>query len=492
MLRALALALSLTVLVPAAASAQDDVIDPVKLREAIDKGVAYLKGLQQPDGSFQLPPNTESLETNFPLGYSALATLTLLKCGVKADDPIIDRAFTHLYSLPLRKTYEVSMLILAIEARFAPPEELLEEKKELGYTTVVRGHFQKKARKLDNDKLTACVNWLIGHQSKSTVGGWRYPEGEIDQDNSCTQYAMLALKGARRLGAEVPMEVFERVADFLVQQQDETGPEVAYFPVPAADMAIHEMLTLDQRRKREEKEKKEEEKRLEREAREAAKGQTREREGAPGTAARGNETTERRVMNARGWGYLPRPVDPKDGGRQATPIGKGACPNRTGPVPTRTVSEQKSTGSMTCSGIAALCIAKSELENAPASWRPREEAVETAIRDGCAFLANWWNPKANIASDPTKIVGWQYYYFYSVERAGVLCGTYRFGDHDWWDEITEYLLGAQQAEGSWPDTKGLSKLSPTCFALLVLERSTIPLVPLPPKRVMTGHGGAGR
>ena len=43
-------------------------------------------------------------------------------------------------------------------------------------------------------------------------------------------------------------------------------------------------------------------------------------------------------------------------------------------------------------------------------------------------------------------------------------------------------------EGSWPDTKGISRLGRTCFALLFLKRATIPLLPLPPKRVMTGQG----
>lgn len=442
-----------------------DAIDPVALEAAIDKGLTYLKSLQQPDGSFQLPKNDDSLETNFVQGYCALAALTMLKCGVPPDDPAIERAFQHIYSLPLRKTYEVSLVILAIEARFQPPAELLEEKKEHGYTTVVRSLFQKRARKVDQQKLQECVDWLVGHQAPQPIGAaWRYPQGEINQDNSCTQYAVLALKSARRLGANVPIGVFEKVADFFVSQQDATGPEVEWFPVPAADGLIGEMLTLEQRRKREEKERKEEEKR-------AGKEATRERAKNPG----GEVTIERRRMNARGWGYLPRPAP------------EGPPPeSRTGPVPQRTVSEQISTGSMTCSGIAALCIAKSELENHPASWRPREQAVEQAIRDGCAFLANWWNPKANFSSDPKKTVGWQYYYFYSVERAGVLAGTYKWGTHDWWDETAAYLLGAQQPEGSWPDTKGLSKLSPTCFALLFLTRATVPLVPLPPKRIKTG------
>ena len=467
MIRALPVACALLLVSSALPARAQDAIDADRLNAAIDKGVAWLQALQRPDGGFDLPPPPDggTLESGFPLGYSALATLTLLKCGTAADDPAIERAFQHLYSLPLKKTYEVSLLILCIEARYAPPPELLEKKADQGYASIARNHFRARARKPDLDKLQACVDWLVGHQSKTSGAGWRYPQGEIDQDNSCTQYAMLALKSARRLGVGVPIEVFEKVADFMVAQQDATGPEVPWFAVPAADVPIYEMLTLEQRRKKEEKEQKEEEKRAER---------------AEGTKERGKpapESLERRVLNARGWSYLPRP----------TP--EGPPPeSRTGPVPARTVSEQNTTGSMTCSGVAALCIAKSELESAPASWRPREEAVERAIRDGCAWLAHFWNPKENPSSGEKKTVGWKYYWFYSVERAGVLAGTYTFGEHDWWEEGAAHLLQVQLPEGAWPDAKGLSKLSPTCFALLFLRRSTVPLVPLPKKRVMTGRG----
>ena len=70
-----------------AASAQDT-IDRVQLEASIDKGLSWLKGLQQPDGSFKLPPvKTDTLETSFKMGYSSLATLTLLKCGTPPNDP---------------------------------------------------------------------------------------------------------------------------------------------------------------------------------------------------------------------------------------------------------------------------------------------------------------------------------------------------------------------------------------------------------------------
>lgn len=453
-------------------------IDPDALAKAIEKGREWLKPLQRADGGFDLPPAPDgTLETNFPQGYSALATLTLLKTGTPPDDPSIERAFQYIYSLPLKKTYEVSLVILCIEARYVPPPELLQKKEDQGYTSVARGFFRGKARKQDLAKLQECVDWLIAHQSKQIGAGWRYPQGEIDQDNSCTQYAMLALKGARRLGANVPLAVFEKVADFLVAQQDATGPEVPWFAVPAADGPIYEMLTIDQRQKKLDKERKEAEKEAAKEAarrqKEAEKDGTRVREQeGPETPL---ETLVRPRLTARGWSYLPRPVE------DAPPP-----ESRVGPVPARTVSEQNTTGSMTCSGVAALCIAKSELENTPGSWRPRQQAVEQAIRDGCAWLAHFFNPKENPSSGDKKTVGWKYYWFYSTERAGVLAGTYQFGEHDWWDEIAEHVLTQQNAEGSWPDAKGLSRLSRTCFALLFLSRSTVPLVPFPKKRVMTG------
>ena len=123
-----------------------------ELKQSIEKGRTWLQGLQQPDGSFQLPPAVDTLETGFPLGYCALATLTLLKTGTAPDDPIISKAFDHLYGLPLRKTYEVSMLIMAIEARFAPPDEAQDPEKK-SYTTVARNFFGKKARPVDKEKL---------------------------------------------------------------------------------------------------------------------------------------------------------------------------------------------------------------------------------------------------------------------------------------------------------------------------------------------------
>lgn len=83
-------------------------------------------------------------------------------------------------------------------------------------------------------------------------------------------------------------------------------------------------------------------------------------------------------------------------------------------------------------------------------------------------------------------------YLYGLERAGDLLGLRFFGKHDWYREGAEFLIGAQQAGGSWPgvakgapNAHGETELLRTCFALLFLKRATIPpSVPLGP--VVTG------
>jgi hypothetical protein len=194
-------------------------------------------------------------------------------------------------------------------------------------------------------------------------------------------------------------------------------------------------------------------------------------------------------MHARGWGYLPRPpvkLAPADqkGSREKDP---GTTKAGESPEPPAAPSGrgQQTYGSMTCSGIAALVICKSELEKDKAWWSAWGPHVDQGIRDGCAWLAHHFS----VTTNPLKRT-WFYYYLYGLERAGVMAGTYELGKHDWYDEGAAQLLGLQSPSGNWPVDGSATELADTCFALLFLKRGTIPLVKLPPKRTATGVGGA--
>ncbi|HZU99079.1 MAG TPA: hypothetical protein VFF73_20395, partial [Planctomycetota bacterium] len=234
---------SLLVVLVAAQSAYAEGPDPAKVKSAIDKGVEWLKKRQSPDGSFPVEAVSDEKdaigrsESHHLEGTTALALLALLKCGVKPDDPIINKGFDFLMEREPTSTYSVSLEILALEARFQPSTQQVEKEKR-PYATVAHDRFAKIARPEDKKWLDDLVKWLLSKQQTSV---WRYPSGpdaDSNQDNSCTQYAVMALKAGARLGADVPIETWKKVAEYFVAQQDATGPSFDVFRVPAADGSI--------------------------------------------------------------------------------------------------------------------------------------------------------------------------------------------------------------------------------------------------------------
>jgi hypothetical protein len=71
--------------------------------------------------------------------------------------------------------------------------------------------------------------------------------------------------------------------------------------------------------------------------------------------------------------------------------------------------------------------------------------------------------------------GWQYYYLYALERAGIFYGTETMGNHEWYPEGAQYLLTMQAADGSWTSKGADHSIWDTCFAILFLRRATRPL-----------------
>ncbi len=81
-----------------------------------------------------------------------------------------------------------------------------------------------------------------------------------------------------------------------------------------------------------------------------------------------------------------------------------------------------------------------------------------------------------------------YYNVFSLERAGTLEDTKKFGDHDWYSEGAAWLLKHQQGDGGWPTEERFKagdaggdrarfdrRTWSTCFALLFLKRATMTL-----------------
>jgi hypothetical protein len=80
-----------------------------KVDEAIERGVLWLKKSQLPSGSWSPSQNV--------VGLAALPGLTLLECGVPADDPCVRKAVENVRNgIPkLGKTYELALAILFLD-----------------------------------------------------------------------------------------------------------------------------------------------------------------------------------------------------------------------------------------------------------------------------------------------------------------------------------------------------------------------------------------
>ena len=168
-------------------SAQDQgPITAEMVRRAIDRGVKYLKDQQDPRSG------TWNDMADYPKGVTALCTLALLNSGVEPSDPSIQKALTTLRKVKPTKTYSVSLRTMAMCA--AEP-------------------------KRDLPIIQRYVRWLESTQLPN--GLWSYPSG--GGDNSNTQFAILALHEAERVGAKVDPATWRRAADYWAGCQNADG-----------------------------------------------------------------------------------------------------------------------------------------------------------------------------------------------------------------------------------------------------------------------------
>ena len=188
-----------------------------RVQDAIVRGANWLLLHQAEDGSW-----AAERRTGYPLGPTALATLALLKAGIPPCHPRLEKAFEYLRKQPLTKTYEVSILLMAIDARYDPVSDPFAKEEVDRYgQRVVPDPCATQISKEDLAWMRQGVDFLVKHQ----VGGyWRYPEGGFDLSN--TQYALLGLKAADRCGLRVPLEVWRSSLAFLLGFQEADGPDV--------------------------------------------------------------------------------------------------------------------------------------------------------------------------------------------------------------------------------------------------------------------------
>lgn len=212
-----------------------------RVNQAIDSGVAWL--LKQPavSGTFgDLSGRGGNYAGGkdgyvFGSGLTSLSLYALLKCEVPPDHPVIQKGFEWLrraHEVPM-SSYEISTLILALEARSNPHKK--ENQRE-------REGRAREGRKAAPVKLPAAdAAWmrkLVAQLMRRRQGraGWRYnlanppDKGPLvscppaDVDMSSTQLAVLALAAVERCGLRQPDDLYVSLLDWTLGQQEKAGP----------------------------------------------------------------------------------------------------------------------------------------------------------------------------------------------------------------------------------------------------------------------------
>jgi hypothetical protein len=385
-------------------------MDDEDIQKAIRRGVACVRGGQSIGGTWLYSE----------IGATALAGLTLVECGVPADDPVVQNAAAAVRtSLPrLDTTYSLSLSILFLDRLGdkgdAPLIEALAKRLIAGqdrtggwtYTCPIPGG-DDEARRLET--VAQRRNELVGRRDLPKVGpgapGARGPGGTAEErrisppppppgggpgggpggappgagwgnwlggDNSNAQFAILGLWVAGRHGVNVEEALAKGEAHF------------------------------------------------------------------------------RRSQNAdAGWGYA-----------YAAP---------------------ESSASMTCAGLLGLAFghgaAEVARERKGGQGRKRDVSDDPAIKNGLTALSTVigrpvGNTRPGEIPKLGQAAGNAYYFLWSLDRVAVAYGLETIGGKDWYRWGAEILLSSQQPDGSWKGDyeRGYAD---TCFALLFLRRSNL-------------------
>lgn len=193
----------------------------VQVNDAINRGAAWLKQSQRADGSWRHFAH----HRGYPMGSTALAVLTLLKCGTPKDDPAVQKAFAYLKKLEMRYVYSVAVLLMALDARYAPARDPFAIERVDRYGQRRRKDpCANQITPADKAWMEKGVAFLLEHQKAG--GYWRYPSGDYDTSN--TQFALLGLHAATRCGMKISQRVWLDALRHMLAFQEKDGEPVMY------------------------------------------------------------------------------------------------------------------------------------------------------------------------------------------------------------------------------------------------------------------------
>jgi len=181
-------------------------VAPAKVREAIDKGKAWLYTQQKPDGSFEAKPQRDPNDKAWTEsggqwgGSTALIVYALLVGGESPGEAKLSKAITFLKEAELQGVYAIA-LRCQVWANLPQSPEV------------------KQLLRKDTQQLLGMMQ-----TSGRAKGFWDYLPGTGDgYSHSRGNYAVLGLWAAAQSGVEIPDSVWKQVVEGWIGHQDPTG-----------------------------------------------------------------------------------------------------------------------------------------------------------------------------------------------------------------------------------------------------------------------------
>jgi len=184
---------AVAIIATGAAAQKQQPLTAAQVRQSIRQGADYLLKEQSHRGTW------DDMAT-YPGGVTALCTLALLTAGESPSSPAMQKSLDYLRRLEADKTYTVALQTMALCAGEPRRDFVL---------------IQRNA------------DWLQRAQRDrgDRVGAWSYGDqrDQIGSDNSNSQFAVLALHEAERVGAKINPATWQKAADFWKRAQRPDG-----------------------------------------------------------------------------------------------------------------------------------------------------------------------------------------------------------------------------------------------------------------------------
>jgi hypothetical protein len=426
---------------------------------AIDRGVAYLRQTQKRNGSWS--------DKEFTIGYAALAGLTLLECGVPADDPAIKKAALHVRfsAATLNHTYQISLAILFLDRLGNTRDRKLIQ--TLGLRLVAgqnaAGGWTYSCPVLKTQEEQMLLAYLRQRQPKHLQEGiaWAKPgsllhESIVDAKQPMKKTELAEGIPDTKKSGETTTPTESKLGDPLPSDtKSKTKPRPKgktpkKAPPEPKVVPIHRQFLPPNVRN------------LPVVGPRGASGKI------DAAEARDDNSNSQFAIIAlwaarRHWVPMERTlslVDDRYRTSQHPDAGGWGYQLKSGQTP-----------AMTCVGLIGLAVGHASAREAmePGTAPLKQAAQDEAISRGLRALGGYIQPGSR------QTPGGGLYLLWSLERVGVLYGLKTIGNKDWYRWGVEILLPGQQQDGSWSMQQyhGSSPALDTSMALLFLKRANL-------------------